>query len=441
MVVRTLAFMVVRQVLGLVGLGSSPEAKDVEIAVLRHQLLVLRRQVARPRYTPADRMVLAALAKLLPRDRWPIFLVTPSTLLRWHRELIRRRWTYPTRGPRRRELDPDVVDLVLRLARENPRWGYLRIVGECRKLDVRVSATSVRTILRRHRLGPAPRRGGPTWTQFLRTQAAGTLACDLLTVETIGLSRLYVLFVIGLEHRRVHLAGITAHPTGAWVTQAARNLLMDLDESAGRFRFLVRDRWHGRCPRCGRRQRTGRRPEVAALASVLALPEWRVLAGHGDTATEDRLIHLATVALGCVDPPHRRDLSEALIGWMAQSAASPPLEPATTYPDTGHHDDGTPRVTDQYRLAERLTAGSRKRLNPCTHRRPRLPFLYALRRDVVLDAIIAAHSARWNRFYTPFGVTWFWTMHGEDVAHLPQGFYTPFGVTWFWTRTIATLAW
>jgi putative transposase len=239
--VRTLALMVVRQVLGLVGLGPSPDAKHVEIAVLRHQLMVLRRQVARPRYTSTDRMALAALAKLLPRDRWPIFLVTPSTLLRWHRELIRRRWTYPTRD-RHRGLDPEVVDLVLRLARENPRWGYLRIVGECRKLGVRVSATSVRTILRRHRLGPAPRRGGPTWTQFLRTQAGGALACDFLTVETIGLTRLYVLFVIELERRRVHLAGITAHPTAAWVTQAARNLLMDLDEHARRFRFLIRDR-------------------------------------------------------------------------------------------------------------------------------------------------------------------------------------------------------
>ena len=209
--------------------------------MLRHQLAVLRRQVARPRYTPGDRMVLATLAKLLPRDRWTIFLVTPSTLLRWHRELIRRRWTYPATG-RRRGLDPEVVELVLRLARDNARWGYLRIAGECRKLGVTVSATSVRTILRRHRLGPAPRRGGPSWTQFLRAQAAGTLACDFLTVETIGLTRLYVFFVIELERRRVHLAGVTAHPTGAWVTQAARNLLMDLDEHADRFRFLIRDR-------------------------------------------------------------------------------------------------------------------------------------------------------------------------------------------------------
>jgi putative transposase len=217
------------------------DAKDVEIAVLRHQLAVLRRQVARPRYTAADRIVLATLAKLLPRDRWKIFLVTPSTLLRWHRELIRRRWTYPTTG-RRRGLDPAVVELVLRLARDNARWGYVRIAGECRKLGVMVSATSVRTILRRHRVGPAPRRGGPTWTPFLRAQAAGTLACDFLTVETVGLTRLYVFFVIELERRRVYLVGVTAHPTGAWVTQAARNLLMDLDEHADRFRFLIRDR-------------------------------------------------------------------------------------------------------------------------------------------------------------------------------------------------------
>jgi transposase len=123
-----------------------------------------------PRYTPTDRIVLATLAKLLPRDRWKIFLVTPSTLLRWHRELVRRRWTYRTTG-RRRVLDPEVVDLVLRLARDHPRWGYLRIVGECRKLGVSVSATSVRTILHRHRLGPAPRGSGPTWTEFTRRPA------------------------------------------------------------------------------------------------------------------------------------------------------------------------------------------------------------------------------------------------------------------------------
>lgn len=204
--------MIVRRLLELIGLGASPDEKDVEIAVLRHQLVVPRRQVARPRYTPTDRMVLASLATLMSRERWALFLVTPATLLRWHRELVRRRWTYSNGGrPGRRALEPAVVELVLRLARENPRWGYLRIVGERRKLDVAVSATSVRTILRRHRLGPPPRRSGPTWTQFLRAQAAGILACDFLTVETVGFTRLYVLFFIEVDRRRVHLVRYRRH--------------------------------------------------------------------------------------------------------------------------------------------------------------------------------------------------------------------------------------
>ena len=149
--IGSVGFVLVRRVLGLLGVGPAPEAKDVEIAVLRHQLMVLRRQVARPRYTPTDRLVLATLAKLLPRERWSAFLVTPATVLRWHRDLVRRRWTYPHRNGRRRGLDRSIVELVLRMARENPRWGYQRIVGECAKLGVRVSATSVRSILRRHR--------------------------------------------------------------------------------------------------------------------------------------------------------------------------------------------------------------------------------------------------------------------------------------------------
>jgi len=171
-----------------------------------------------------------------------VFVVTPATLLRWHRELVARRWTYPHTGREARGLDEQVVDLVVRLAQENPRWGYLRIVGEFRHLGVRVSASSVRRMLRRHRIGPAPRRGGPTWTQFLRAQAGGLLAVDFFTVETIGLTRLYVLFVIEVERRRVHLAGVTAHPTGVWVTQQARNLLMDLNDWVHHFRYLIRDR-------------------------------------------------------------------------------------------------------------------------------------------------------------------------------------------------------
>jgi hypothetical protein len=238
----TLVFLLVRRVLGLVSLGPKPDDKDVEIAVLRHQLAVLHRQVARPRYGPSDRLILATLARLLPRERWSAFLVTPATLLRWHRELVRRRWTY-AREPRvRRGLDPAVVELVLRLARENPRWGYLRICGECAKLGMKVSATSVRNILRRHGLGPAPRRSGPSWGEFLRCQAAGVLACDFFTVETVALTRMYVLFFIELERRLVWLGGVSPHPTGEWVTQQARNLTMVLGERTAQVKLLVRDR-------------------------------------------------------------------------------------------------------------------------------------------------------------------------------------------------------
>jgi hypothetical protein len=232
----TLRFVVLRRVLGRLGLGQRPDDKDVEIAVLRHQLAILQRQVPRPRYTNTDRLILSRLAGLLPRDRWAAFMVTPATLLRWHRELVRRRWTYPDLRPRR-GLPDDTVELVLRLARENPRWGYVRIAGECAKVGVAVSVTSVRNILRRHRLKPAPRRCGPTWVEFLRSQATGVLACDFFSVDTVSLQRLYVLFFIELGRRQVFLAGVTAHPDGCWTTQQARNLVMDLADRGYRTGF------------------------------------------------------------------------------------------------------------------------------------------------------------------------------------------------------------
>ena len=160
-------------------------AKDAEILVLRHQLAVLQRQAARPRFTWSDRALVSALARLVPRERWASFLVTPGTILRWHRALVRRRWTYPHRSHGRPTLDQETVELILRLTRENPRWGYLRIVGELKKLGVIVFKTSVAAVLRRHRLPPAPRRSGPTWGEFLRAQAKGILATDFFTVDTI----------------------------------------------------------------------------------------------------------------------------------------------------------------------------------------------------------------------------------------------------------------
>jgi transposase len=200
-----ITFLLVRRLLDLRRLGPTPDEKDVEIAVIRHQLAVLRRQVARPRYSPADRALLATLAKLFSRQRSGAFLVTPATLLHWHRELVPRSWTYPRHGRGApNALDDEVVALVLRLARENPRWGYLRIVGECRKLGVALSATSVRSLLRRHRLRSAPRTSGPTQTgqssfehkllaHWLVTSSASTrsrsTACTYYFSSTLSVAR------------------------------------------------------------------------------------------------------------------------------------------------------------------------------------------------------------------------------------------------------------
>jgi putative transposase len=215
----------------------------VEIAVLRHQLGVLRRQVGPPRFRSRDRLLLAAASRFLGRERWSAFLITPQTLLRWHRELVRRKWTFgSTRKPGRPAINPEFLDAVLRLARENPRWGYLRIQGELRKLGVRVGATTVRRILKAHGLGPAPRRSGPTWSQFLKAQGHGILACDFFTVETLRLRTLYVLFFIEVHTRRVHIAGVTAHPHSAWVSQQARNLMCSFDDKRAPVLFLIRDR-------------------------------------------------------------------------------------------------------------------------------------------------------------------------------------------------------
>ena len=235
----SLLYLILRRVLGS---GRRPQdERDIELLVLRHQVKVLQRQVKRPQLHRLDRVMLAAASRGLPRSTWSSFVVRPETLLRWHRELVRRKWTYKRRGrPGRPPVDPKVRDLIVRLGKENPRWGYQRIRGELPKLGLPVSATTVRTILHRHGLDPAPRRTGPTWSEFLRSQAAGILACDFFTIETISLRTIYVLLFIELSTRKVHVAGVTAHPDSAWVTQQARNLAIEDRLSA--VRFLLRDR-------------------------------------------------------------------------------------------------------------------------------------------------------------------------------------------------------
>jgi putative transposase len=217
-------------------------AKDVELLVLRHQLAVLRRQVARPRLQPSDRVLLAALSRALPRERWAVFFLTPATLLHWPRELVAKRWTYPHRRPGRPSTRADVARLILRLAKENPTWGHRRIHGELAGLGYRVPPATVWRILRIAGVEPAPRRAEKSWSTFLRAQAAGMLAVDFFTVDTVWLRQVYVFFCLEVSTRRVHVLGVTRHPSGHWVTQCARSLVMDLNDAGRSFRFLLRDR-------------------------------------------------------------------------------------------------------------------------------------------------------------------------------------------------------
>jgi transposase len=245
-VLLSLLYRLVRCLFGLLTvLVRSDLSKDVELLVLRHENQVLRRQLSgRLRWDHADRVWLTALSQLVSRRRWAeVFPVTPATILRWHRNLVARKWDYASRRrPGRPSTGASVKALIVRMARENPAWGHRRIHGELARLGYAIAASPVWEILHAACIDPAPRRAGPTWRQFLTAQAHAIIACDFLVVETVLLQRLYVLVFIEHGTRRLHVAGVTAHPTGAWAVQQARNLAMDLGERLGALRFLIHDR-------------------------------------------------------------------------------------------------------------------------------------------------------------------------------------------------------
>ena len=237
------AYSVLRLLLDLVDVRLRVRDPEAELLLLRHQLRVVRRQVKRPQLDVADRAIMAALSHRVKRAAWVGMLVQPETVLGWHRQLVRRKWAAfgRRRSPGRPGLDPELQTLILEMAKDNPKWGCVRVRGELLKLGHFVSATAIRKLLRRNRIGPTLRRSRLTWKAFLRVQASAIVLTDFFSVDTVFLKRLYVLLYMELATRRVIWFAVTDRPDACWISQQARNVCWELGGIGVEARFLVHD--------------------------------------------------------------------------------------------------------------------------------------------------------------------------------------------------------
>ena len=243
--VASLVYSLIRVLVDVMVTSRSEEAElQAEVLALRRQVQVLERQIKRVRWSPADRMILAALRERLPPSAWAGLLVKPETVLGWHRALVRRKWAAYRGRPRRGRppISTDVRQLIIRMARENPAWGYFRLRGELLKLGHAVAATTIRSVLLAAGIPPAPQRSGMSWKQFLRAHAESVIAADFFSVDTIFFKRLYILFFVHMSTRRILAASCTAEPNEAWVTQQARQLSWRLQDEGIKLGYVIHDR-------------------------------------------------------------------------------------------------------------------------------------------------------------------------------------------------------
>ncbi|SRR5712692_4465713 len=303
-----LVYSWLRLLLDLLDVRLRVDDPEAELLLLRHQLRIVRRQVKRPQLNTGDRTIMAALSQLVNRAALVGMLVQPETVLGWHRELVRRKWAAfgRRRGPGRPGLDPEIQKLILQMAKDNPRWGCVRVRGELLKLGQVISATAIRNLLRRNRIGPAPFRSRQTWKAFLRAQASAIVLTDFLSVDTVFLKRLYVLLYMELATRRVIWFAVTDRPDASWVTQQARNVSWELDELGVPARFLIHDHEH----------KYGGDSDLVFEADGMAVIRTPIAAPKANSHMERQIGSTRRECLDWLLVINRRHLERTLIQWF-----------------------------------------------------------------------------------------------------------------------------